>query len=267
MGDGGIHINKWLADKILREWLFEKYDIATKTDQNLFQILSAAAKGDKWALKYLKNSTEVQELLGVLNWIEDSYTIENFDLIWLYLKNNPEYNKEFHISFDDFYVETFDQMIYHLSSDILQLQSIDDIIYFVECIKDKRTKLEKMLFPDKHNELTFVVKLSFDIEYGSIIHQVFIWKTEYVDIENMDLSKYDENEDDDIDSDDDELLDYEQDFNPRQELFNMDQFISIWKKHTYDKHLSLVILKNMSYGRSIFDMFALDYDEVKSYVW
>ncbi len=249
-------IDKWFAYKILKEDLFHEHNIDV-IDAHLLDALEAASGGDKGALKYLQNAPEIQQLLEVLQWVNGSYTTENFDIIRSYLKENPEYNDKFYITFDDFYVETFSDMIHYLTNNILQLQSMDDIIYFMDCIKRRRSELKKIWFPEGHAELTFVVKVSFDTEDGALVHQVFMWKTADIDEENMELD-----EGDGADWDDDPDLEDGEDFDPKQEPFSIDQFISIWAKRTYDKHMALIILKNLSYGDTLFSMFELDEEKV-----
>ncbi len=252
-------IDQEFAYKILKEDLFAYHKINTETDANLFAALESAANWDAWALKYLNTSPEIQQLLEVLQSVNDTYTTKNFDKIRLYLKENPEYNDKFYITFDDFYLETFSDMLHHLTNSLFDLQSMDEIIHFVQCIKKRRSELEKTWFPDGHNELTFVVKVSFDTEDGALVHQVFMWKTADID-EEMEFNENDE----DGDGDDDQDLDDIEDFDPKQEPFSIDQFISIWANRTYNKDVALVILKTLSYGDTLFSMFELDEDKIKN---
>lgn len=254
-------IDKKFVYKILKEGLFDQHKVDV-TDPSLFAVLDAGANWDKWALIYLENSTEIQQLLEALKWVNDSYTTKNFDAIRSYLKNNPEYNDTFYITFDDFYVETFSDMLSHLTNNLLDLQNIDEIIHFTKCISKGMPELKKIGFPDGHNELTFVIKTSFDTEDGALVHQVFMWKTE-------DIAEDEENDHYENDNEDDEsegkgnYLDDADEFDPNQEPCPIDQFISIWAKRTYDKNIILVILKILSYGDDLFSMFELNEKQVK----
>lgn len=251
-------IDKAFAQRILKEWLFHDHNIEV-TDANLFDVLNAGANWEKWALKYLETASEVLQLLEALKWVNDTYTVENLDAIWAYLKNNPEYNETFYIAFNDFYVETFSEMINYLINRLFDLQSIDEILHFMKLISKRKSELKKIEFPDGHNELTFVIKTTFDPEDGAFVHQVFMWKTQGIDEKDVEEGVYDEDGDDG----DEESDNYdESDFDPKQEPFSIDQFICIRAKREYNKNMALIILKNLSYGDDLFSMFELDEEQV-----
>ncbi len=246
-------VDKSFAYKVFKEGLLDEYNINVE-DQNLLDILQAGAGWDKGALQYLENSTEIKELMAILQGVSDTYTPETFDKIQSYLKNNPEHCDGFYFAFNDFYEHNFSELIHYLQHSVLQLQCMDDILYLIHCISKRRNELKKIDFPQGHNELTFVVKVTFDLEDGALVYQVLMWKTQDVDAELPEISDVHEDDLDDVEGD---TFD-EKEFNAKQEPFTTEQFISIWSKRTCDKSMVLIILRNMSYGDSLFKVFGLE---------
>lgn len=80
---------------------------------------------------------------------------------------------------------------------MFQLQNINAILYLTDSIKKGQKALEKKSFPAKHNELTFVVKNSFDVEDGAIVCEVYMGKTG--DIDDEDIPDIEDTNDDDQD--------------------------------------------------------------------
>jgi hypothetical protein len=65
-------------------------------------------------------------------------------------------------------------MLYYLKNSLLDLQNMDSIIHFTQSISKNRSKLEKIQFPEGHDDLTFIVKVSLDKEDGALVHQVWM---------------------------------------------------------------------------------------------
>lgn len=114
----------------MNEGLFGEYNIDIE-DNIVPGMLKAASNGNKEALQYLENSDEVQKLFAVLNAINGTYTTENFDAVRAYLKENPSHLENFHFTFDDFYLETFNELLWHLMNNIFELQSLNDRILWI----------------------------------------------------------------------------------------------------------------------------------------
>lgn len=246
---GEIIINKGFAYRVLKEDLFAYYNINTKTDENLLDVLKGASVWDEWAIKYLQTSPEIQKLLQALQGMNDSYTLENFDAIHDYLKKNPDLLNDFYLWFDDFYFETINEMIHHMMHRLFWLQSIEDMEYLIRCIKKGKNKLKKVDYPKDHNELTFVVKTTFDIEDGALVSQLFMGKTQ--DVKEEEVAEIVDNINDWDDEDEKEVQ-------LRLDPIDISSFICVRKKRETRKLVTIAMIESMSYGKDLFEVFNIE---------